>query len=197
MTLTDPKTFRAALVISAALVSGVLCFAAAQARHSVVRPVEVQRFSVTSSRPFDEVLSRIEGGLAHPDMPSFVKQLSEAHNQSELESVVNAAVGTTGIMQFNEFDLGGVLRKEAGDQAPPIVRLLVGNPLIMAEMVKSVPDAGSYAPVTILIDQRPDGVHVSYDKMTSLLSPYENKDVLQVARKLDAKIEGLITSAAF
>jgi hypothetical protein len=37
----------------------------------------------------------------------------------------------------------------------------------MKEMVKNVPDAGSYAPVTVLIDERPDGVHLSYDKMES------------------------------
>ena len=36
-------------------------------------------------------------------------------------------------------------------------------------MAKHVPDAGSYAPVTVLVDERADGVHLSYDKMASLL----------------------------
>jgi hypothetical protein len=35
---------------------------------------------------------------------------------------------------------------------PKIVRLLIGNPLIMKEMAKHVADAGSYAPVTVLVD---------------------------------------------
>jgi hypothetical protein len=30
-------------------------------------------------------------------------------------------------------------------------------------MVKIVPDAGFCVPVTVLIDERPDGVHLSYD----------------------------------
>lgn len=30
----------------------------------------------------------------------------------------------------------------------------------MKEMVKTVPDAASYAPVTILVDERADGVHL-------------------------------------
>ncbi len=51
------------------------------------------------------------------------------------------------------------------------MRFMIGNPLIMKEMAKHVPDAGSYAPVTILVDQRPDGVHLSYDNMASLLAP--------------------------
>ena len=75
-------------------------------------------------------------------------------------------------------------------------RLVIGNPLIMREMVKHVPDAGSYAPVTILIDERSDGVHISYDRMASLLAPYENAEALKVAKDLDAKVEALLASAA-
>ena len=72
------------------------------------------------------------------------------------------------------------------------MRFMIGNPLIMKEMAKHVPDAGSYAPVTILVDERPDGVHLSYDKMASLLAPYGNPKALAVARDLDSKIESLL-----
>jgi len=77
-----------------------------------------------------------------------------------------------------------------------MIRFVIGNPLIMKEMAKRVPDAGSYAPVTILIDERPDGVHLSYDRMASFLAPYQNAAALNVARELDAKVEGLLASAA-
>jgi hypothetical protein len=63
----------------------------------------------------------------------------------------------------------------------------------MKEMVKHVPDAGSYAPVTVLIDERPDGVHISYDKMESYLLHYGNPEALAVARALDAKIMTLLS----
>jgi hypothetical protein len=66
----------------------------------------------------------------------------------------------------------------------------------MKEMVKHVPDAGSYAPVTVLIDERFNGVHVSYDKMESYLLPYGNFDALAVARNLDAKITTLLRECA-
>ena len=89
---------------------------------------------------------------------------------------------------FMEFDHGAILRKETGLDSPKIVRLVIGNPLIMKEMAKHVPDAGSYAPVTILLDERPDGVHLTYDKMASLLAHYENAEALAVARDLDSKI---------
>ena len=57
-------------------------------------------------------------------------------------------------------------------------------------------DAGSYAPVTILIDERPDGTHISYDRMASFLESYGNEEALKVARDLDAKVEKLLVTAA-
>jgi uncharacterized protein (DUF302 family) len=99
-------------------------------------------------------------------------------------------------MEFARFDLGEVLRKESGASTPKIVRIVAGNPLIMKEMVKHVSDAGSYAPVTILIEERADGVYLSYDRMASYLAPYGNSDALQVARDLDAKIERILIEAA-
>jgi len=50
----------------------------------------------------------------------------------------------------------------------------------------------AYAPVTILINERTDGVHLSYDLMESLLASYGSKAALEVARELDEKIERLL-----
>ena len=99
-------------------------------------------------------------------------------------------------MEFTRFNLGAVLRKESGQASPKILRFVIGNPLVMKEMAKHVPDAASYAPVTVLIDERADGVHLSYDTMASLLAPYGSEDALKVARDLDAKIEKLLSEAA-
>ena len=66
----------------------------------------------------------------------------------------------------------------------------------MKEMAKHIPDAGSYAPVTVLVDERSDGVHLSYDRMTSFLTPYGNSDALKVAQDLDLKVETLLSEAA-
>ena len=99
-------------------------------------------------------------------------------------------------MLFMQLDQGAVLQKETGQDTPRIIRLLIGNPLIMKEMAKHVPDAGSYAPVTVLVDERADGVHLSYDRMASLLAPYGNRGALEVARDLDRKVEDLLRNAA-
>ena len=77
-----------------------------------------------------------------------------------------------------------------------MVRLIMGNPLIMQSMARLVPDAGSYAPVTVLVDERADGVHLSYDRIASLLAPYGNSEALNIAGDLDAKVEKLLRRAA-
>jgi len=59
----------------------------------------------------------------------------------------------------------------------------------MKEVAKHVPDAGSYAPVTVLVDERADGVHLSYDRMANFLAPYANDATLEVARDLDRKVD--------
>jgi uncharacterized protein (DUF302 family) len=165
-------------------------------KNMAIRKVEIERFSVTSSKPFEAVVAAIEAAVGHPDMGEFMKATKGARTLDELESAINKGLGRTGLMMFMELDHGAILRKETGLDTLKIVRFVIGNPLIMKEMVKHVPDAGSYAPVTILVDERPDGVHLSYDKIASLLAPYGNLSALAVARDLDSKIENLLRESA-
>ena len=161
-----------------------------------ITKLEIERFAVTSSKPFEAVMAALKAGVGRLDLVEFAKASKSAGSFSELEKVVNRAPGRTGLMLFLELDHGAVLRKESGLNTPKIVRLVVGNPLVMKEMAKRVPDAGSYAPVTILVDERSDGVHLTYDRMVSLLALYGNSDALKVAQDLDLKVEKLMNEAA-
>jgi uncharacterized protein (DUF302 family) len=158
--------------------------------------LRVQRFSVTSTRTFRDIVAAIQSAVGHPDMAEFVKNVTAAKTSKELETIVQQAIGPSGFMEFVRFDLGEILRKRNGTQLPRNVRFVLGNPLVMSLMAQHVPDAGSYAPVTVLIDERADGVHLSYDRMASFLAPYGNSEALKVARELDTKIVALLTAAA-
>jgi hypothetical protein len=59
--------------------------------------------------------------------------------------------------------------------------------------LKHVPDASSYAPVTVFVDERADSVHLSYDKMADLLAPNTNGAALM---ELDRKVEKIMQQAA-
>jgi uncharacterized protein (DUF302 family) len=158
--------------------------------------VEVRRFSVVSPRSFEDVVDRLTATIGTPDISDFRSAVSATRTAADLEAVVKEAIGSSGLMEFIRFDAGGILRKEQGPEGPKILRLVVGNPIIMKEMVKRVPDAASYAPVTILVDERIDGVHLSYDSLATLIAPYGDQEALTVAKDLDRKIESLLAQAA-
>jgi uncharacterized protein (DUF302 family) len=161
-----------------------------------IAKVVVERVSLTSSRSFDAVVAKLKSAVGQPNMVEFFKATKAANSFPDLERVVQSGLGRTQLMLFAEFDLGAILRLEAGSDTPRAVRFVVGNPLIMKEMVKHVPDAGSYAPVTILVDERPDGVRISYDKMESYLMPYGSSEALAVAHNLDTKVTALLRECA-
>ena len=162
----------------------------------MIKTIEIQRFSLTSSKPFDQVVSALNASIGRPDMAEFGRSTHDARSFAELKSAVEKGLGKTGLMLFMQLDQGAVVRKETGGDTPRIIRLPIGNPLIMNEMAKRVPDAGSYAPVTVLVDERQDGVHLSYDRISSLLASYGNPDALCVPQALDKKVEDLLKQAA-
>lgn len=161
-----------------------------------IQEILVQRVSIITTEPFDTVIARIDAAIGHPNMAVFLKSFSAAKNEAEMREVVAPVTEPNDLMEFMRFDLGEVLQKENGTSKPRILRIVAGNPLIMKEMVKHVVDAGSYAPVTILVEERPGSVRISYDRMESYLAPYGNNDALKVARELDAKVEKILTVAA-
>jgi pimeloyl-ACP methyl ester carboxylesterase len=139
------------------------------------RPSLVHKMLLVATAP--------EGGedIMHMDKPE-LRKITEDPNMPGLEKLVKLFFAPSESSQA------------AGEAFA--ARLVIGNPLVMKEMAKHVPDAGSYAPVTVLVDEREDGVHLSYDKMVSFLSPYANQDALTIAHDLDHKIVKLLNDAA-
>ena len=162
----------------------------------MIRKIEIERFSIISSKPFDQVVAAVDSAIGHPDIAEFGRSTHEARSFAELKSAIEKGLSEAGLMLFMQLDHGAVLRKQTARDTPRIIRFIMGNPLIMKEMAKHVPDAGSYAPVTVLVDERGDGVHLSYDRMASFLAPYANPAALEVARELDRKVEKILQRAA-
>jgi Domain of unknown function DUF302 len=57
-----------------------------------------------------------------------------------------------------------------GRDAPKMIRFIIGNPLIMMELANHSPEAGSYAPVTVPVEERAENVHLSYDRTARFLA---------------------------
>jgi uncharacterized protein (DUF302 family) len=162
----------------------------------MITKIEVERLTIISSKPIERVVAGIKAAVGKPNIAEFWKSTHATETYAELERTIEKVLGRTGFMLFAEFDHGAVVRKGTGRDTPKNFRLIIGNPLIMRRMVQHVPDAGSYAPVTILVDERSNGIHISYDRMTSFLAPYGNEEALKVALDLDSKVEALLNSVA-
>jgi hypothetical protein len=102
-------------------------------------------------------------------------------------------------MRFWHLDDDHVLAldPQARDQAGRrLVRLIAGNPVTMGQMTRHLPAAGSYAPVTILIQELPGGgTQVAYDTVASAIAPYADAAASQVAQRLDTEVLRLLRHA--
>jgi hypothetical protein len=66
----------------------------------------------------------------------------------------------------------------------------------MGQMTRHLPAAGSYTPVTILIQELPGGrTQVAYDTVASAIAPYSDAAASQVAQRLDTEVLALLRHA--
>ena len=77
----------------------------------MIRKVDMERFSVTSSKPFDAVVAAIKTSIGHPNMAALWQATQRATTAAELEAAIQPVLGESGLMQFVEFDHGMMVRK--------------------------------------------------------------------------------------
>jgi hypothetical protein len=120
-----------------------------------VLDVCVRRHVLTSGRPFQVVLDLIYGGISQPDIGVLFARLAACTSYEEFSALVRQAQGSAGLMRFLQLDDDHVLALDPqADQAGRrLVRLIAGNPVTLGQMTRHLPAAGSYAPVTILIQE--------------------------------------------
>ena len=138
----------------------------------------------------------IYGGISQPDIGSLFRQLAASTSYEQFTSLVHQAQGSAGLMRFLELELDRALTLDPQAQSNAgrgLVRLIAGNPVTMGEMTRHVPDAGSYAPVTILVEERPGGgTRLAYDSVVSAIAIYGDPAATQVAENLDNEVLALL-----
>jgi hypothetical protein len=72
----------------------------------MIRKIEMERFSLTTSKRFDEVITSVNAAIGHPDMAEFGTSTHEAHSPAELKSAVEKGLSKLGLMLFMRLDHG-------------------------------------------------------------------------------------------
>jgi hypothetical protein len=67
----------------------------------MIRRVEMERFTVISSKPFDEVVTAIKASIGHPNMAEFWQATQRATTAAELEAAIQPVLGETGLMHLS------------------------------------------------------------------------------------------------
>jgi hypothetical protein len=164
-----------------------------------VLDIPVRRHVLTSDRPFQVVLDGIYAGISQPDLAALFAKLAASTSYEEFTALVRQAQGSAGLLRFWHLDDDHALTldPQARDQAGRrLVRLIAGNPVTMGQMTRHLPAAGSYAPVTILIQELPGGrTQVAYDTVASAIAPYADAAASQVAQRLDTDVLALLRHA--
>jgi hypothetical protein len=93
----------------------------------MIKKIEIERFSLTTSKPFDEVIAGVNAAIGQPDMAEFGRLTHEARSFAELKSVIERSLGNAGLMLFMQLDHGAIVRKETGSETPKIIRFVKGN----------------------------------------------------------------------
>jgi hypothetical protein len=57
------------------------------------RRVEVERFSVISSKPFQQIVASFKSAVGHPDVTEFARATKSARTFADLEDVVRTDLG--------------------------------------------------------------------------------------------------------
>jgi hypothetical protein len=163
-----------------------------------VLDIAVRRHVLTSKQPFQVVLDGIYAGIGQPDIGALFAKLAASTSYGEFSALVRQAQGSAGLMRFLQLNLDTVLALDphAHQAGRRLVRLIAGNPVTMGQMTRHLPAAGSYAPVTILIQELPGGgTQVAYDTVTSAIAPYGDAAASLVAEQLDTEVLTLLHQA--
>lgn len=159
----------------------------------IVTTATVTHLNYKSSQPFADVTAAIEKQLGYFD-PEIRKSFSSGSSPAEIEAKIHAMEGSSDLMIFAVRDHGQLLSLK-GKQALGR-QYEIGNPLVALEMTQHDLVAGEYAPLRIYVYVGEDKLtHIDYDLPSSVFGRFNSRQIDEVAKGLDQKLEKLVTTA--
>src|SRR6266446_8781130 len=94
---------------------GIRCIEEGQSRRfEMIRKVEIERCSLTTSKPFDAIVVALNAAIGHLDMAECWRSTHRTHSVTELESTIQKALNKEGLIFFVAFDHGAIMRQGTG-----------------------------------------------------------------------------------
>lgn len=151
--------------------------------------------TVTSSKPYEQVIKTLESVLGEDDSRSFAEMVGATGTWDEFVREIEQRVGESGFVIFAQIDHGAWMSRVAHDMKGMLY--VIGNPLIAKQMLEHTPEVGLYVPVRIYVHEDERGTtRIDYDEVSPIFERFGNERVNEVARELDQKLEELAKGAA-
>jgi len=125
-------------------------------------------------------------------MTQFATRLGAVADYQEMENLIRDSVSPIWFDGVHALDHGRSACEGRSDGQPEECAHHHGQPTDHAVDDPAGSGCGFVCTLTVLIDERCDGVHLSYNEMTSYLSLYQNVEHQQSPATLDEKIKALL-----
>jgi uncharacterized protein (DUF302 family) len=120
--------------------------------------------------------------------------VESTHSYEQTVDKLKSAVGQGGMMVMAQVDQGHMLSMTGLSLKATL--FLVGNPTVGKKLFSQDAGVGLYVPLRVFVYEDNNGkTFVSYDKPSSLLKQFNDKQIDMVAGMLDQKIQGLAQMA--
>jgi uncharacterized protein (DUF302 family) len=160
---------------------------AAVGRGSTETDYTARRITYDSDYGFEETRARFDEQVPLLDGAVAVELVVSRAPWSAVQAAVNERVGPTGFVAMARIDQGALLSR-SGEELDGTL-YLVGNPLVARDVTSGDPAAVLYVPFRVAIYRDTSGVHLSYDKPSSVLGSLDSADINEIAIELDRKFQ--------
>jgi hypothetical protein len=152
--------------------------------------VTIEHVTIRSSNSFPAVRTKLEATVPRLDdgFWTLLRYGLVDRTQQELEAAATLSI-------FGSRDHGALLAI-AGSKRQ-VIQYDIGNPLTASLMTRCNMSAGLYAPIRVLLRERPEGdVAFEYDRPVSTFGQFGDDRIDVVARKLDENLQNVLQNAA-
>ena len=144
------------------------------------------RIIYDSHRDFEETRARFDERVPLFESAASVELVLAGASWPEVEAAVDARVGPTGLVALARLDQGAFLSLQG--ELLEATLYLVGNPIVARTVTHHEPAAALFAPFRVAIYRDATGVHIAYDRPSSVFAALGSSGIDLIASELDEKI---------
>jgi uncharacterized protein (DUF302 family) len=151
------------------------------------------RLTYDSNLDFNETRARFDERVPAFEGATSIELVLGGAPWSKVQAAVDARAGPTGLVALSRLDQGALLSLEGEPLEATLY--LVGNPIIAREVTRHEPAAALYAPFRVAVYRDTTGVHIAYDKPSSIFASLGSSGIDVIAVELDDKIRTVVESS--